>query len=75
MKNSCKKDGCKYKIIYIENGDSFLTKPNKTIHMVKKIIKKLIDLKKNKNRKKGLISLNFYMLVYSFLNINHPSLK
>ncbi len=44
VKNSCKKDGCKYKIFYIENGDSFLTKPNKTIHMAKKIIKKVTKI-------------------------------
>ncbi len=37
----CKKNKCKYKIEFIANGDSFLTKPGKTIQMSKKIIKKI----------------------------------
>ena len=37
----CKKNKCKYKIEFIANGDSFLTKPGKTILMSKKIIKKI----------------------------------
>ena len=41
IKNLCKKNNCKYKIEYIANGDSFLTKPGKTIYMSKKIIKKI----------------------------------
>ncbi len=41
VKNLCKKSKCKFKIEYLENGDSFITKPNKTIYSAKKIIKKL----------------------------------
>ena len=41
IKNLCKKNNCKYKINYIANGDSFLTKPEKTILMSRKIIKKI----------------------------------
>ena len=35
-----KKNKCNYKIDYMANGDAFLTKPEKTILMAKKIIKK-----------------------------------
>ena len=35
-----KKDKCKFKIKYRISGEAFYTKPNKEIHMVKKIIKK-----------------------------------
>ena len=41
VKNLCKKSKCKFKIEYLENGDSFITKPNKTIYSARKIIKKL----------------------------------
>ena len=41
IKNLCKKSKCKFKVKYLENGDSFLTKPNKTIFSAKKIIKRL----------------------------------
>ena len=37
----CKKNNCQYKIEYVANGDAFLTKPDKTIFMAKKIIKKV----------------------------------
>ena len=30
LKNVCKRSKCKFKIEYIANGDSFLTKPEKT---------------------------------------------
>ena len=40
VKNICKINKCKFKIEFIANGDSFLTKPEKTIFMAKKIIKK-----------------------------------
>ena len=41
VKKISKKNKCKYKINYIANGEAFLTKPNKTIFMAKKIIKKI----------------------------------
>ena len=41
IKNICKTNRCKFKIKFIANGDSFLTKPEKTIFMAKKIIKKI----------------------------------
>ena len=41
IKNQCKKNKCTFKIEYLANGDSFLTKPEKTIFMAKKIIKKI----------------------------------
>ena len=44
VKNLCKKSKCKFKIEYHENGDSFLTKPNKTIHSARKIIKRLTKI-------------------------------
>tara|TARA_B100001093_G_scaffold381238_1_gene366757 strand:- start:1970 stop:3124 length:1155 start_codon:yes stop_codon:yes gene_type:complete len=44
VKNICKTNGCKFKIEFIENGDSFLTKPEKTIFMVKKIIKRITKI-------------------------------
>ncbi len=44
VKNLCKKNKCKFKIEYFENGDSFLTKPNKTILLAKKIIKKVTKI-------------------------------
>ncbi len=44
VKNLCKKSKCKFKIDYLANGDSFLTKPEKTIHMAKRIIKKITNV-------------------------------
>ena len=44
IKNLCKKNKCKYKVSYLENGDSFLTKPNKTILMARKIIKRITNV-------------------------------
>ena len=44
IKNLCKKSKCKFKVKYLENGDSFLTKPNKTIFSTKKIIKRLTKI-------------------------------
>jgi len=41
VKNICKKNKCAFKIDYLANGDSFLTKPEKTIYMAKRIIKKI----------------------------------
>ncbi len=36
-----KKNKCNYKIDFIVSGEAFLTKPEKTIFMAKKIIKKI----------------------------------
>ena len=44
IKKICKKNKCKFKIHYDINGDAFLTKPEKTIYMAKKIIKKVTKL-------------------------------
>ena len=41
VKNLSKKNKCKFKIDFHVNGESFLTKPNKTIYMAKNIIKKI----------------------------------
>ena len=39
-----KKNRCKYKINYLENGEAFLTKPGKNITLAKKIIKKITKI-------------------------------
>ena len=44
IKSVCKKSKCKFKVEYIANGDSFLTKPEKNIFMFKKIIKKITKI-------------------------------
>jgi succinyl-diaminopimelate desuccinylase len=44
VNNICKSSKCKFKIEFIANGDSFLTKPEKTIFMAKKIIKKITKI-------------------------------
>jgi len=41
VKKICKKNKCKFKINYTVNGESFLTRPNKTVILVKQIIKKV----------------------------------
>ena len=41
IKKISKKNNCKYKINYLENGEAFLTKPGKNIMLAKKIIKKI----------------------------------
>tara|TARA_B100000900_G_scaffold412790_1_gene435286 strand:+ start:350 stop:1507 length:1158 start_codon:yes stop_codon:yes gene_type:complete len=41
VKKICKKNKCKFKINYTVNGESFLTKPNKTIMLARQIIKKV----------------------------------
>ncbi len=41
LKKISKKNKCKYKIDYLENGDSFLTKPGKNIFLARKVIKKI----------------------------------
>ena len=44
VRQICKKHNCTYKINYIANGDSFLTKPDKTIFMAKRVIKKITGI-------------------------------
>jgi succinyl-diaminopimelate desuccinylase len=44
IKTICKKNRCRFKLKYDANGDAFLTKPGKTIHMAKKIIKKITKI-------------------------------
>ncbi len=44
IKSLCKKSKCKFKVDYLANGDSFLTKPNKTILMARRIIKKITKI-------------------------------
>ena len=39
-----RKNKCKFKIDFHVSGESFLTKPNKTIHMAKNIIKKITKI-------------------------------
>ena len=41
IKKISKKNNCKYKIDYLENGEAFLTKPGKNIMLARKIIKKV----------------------------------
>ncbi len=40
----CKKNKCRYNIEYLANGDSFLTKPGKTINMSRRIIKRITKI-------------------------------
>ena len=44
VKNLSKKNQCKFKIDYHVSGESFLTRPNKTIYMAKNIIKKITKI-------------------------------
>ena len=44
IKSICKRNKCAFKIDYLANGDSFLTKPEKTIYMAKRIIKKITKI-------------------------------
>ena len=44
IKTISKKNKCNFKVEYIANGDSFLTKPGKTIYMARKIIKKITKI-------------------------------
>ena len=44
VKNLSKKNKCKFKIDYHVNGESFLTKPNKTIYLARDIIKKVTTI-------------------------------
>ncbi len=42
--NLSKKNKCNFRINYLVNGEAFLTKPNRTILMAKKIIKKITKI-------------------------------
>ena len=44
VKSTCAKNKTKYKIDFLASGDSFLTKPGSTIHMAKKILKKITKI-------------------------------
>ena len=44
VKSLSKKNKCKFKIDFHVSGESFLTKPNKTIYMAKNIIKKITKI-------------------------------
>ena len=44
VKKMSKKNKCHYKIDYMANGDAFLTKPEKTIFLAKKIIKQITKI-------------------------------
>ncbi len=44
VRSICKKNRTKYKINFLVTGDSFITQPNSTIHMAKKIIKKITKI-------------------------------
>ena len=44
VKKMSKKNKCNYKINYMANGDAFLTKPEKTIFLAKKIIKQITKI-------------------------------
>ena len=44
IKNVCKKSKCKFRVTYEVSGDAFLTKPEKTIYMARKIIKKITKI-------------------------------
>jgi succinyl-diaminopimelate desuccinylase len=44
IKTISKKNKCNFKVEYIANGDSFLTKPGRTIYMAKEIIKKITKI-------------------------------
>tara|TARA_Y100000817_G_scaffold150287_1_gene117543 strand:+ start:862 stop:2019 length:1158 start_codon:yes stop_codon:yes gene_type:complete len=44
VKKLSKKNKCKFKIDFHVSGESFLTKPNKTIYMAKNIIKKITKI-------------------------------
>ena len=44
LKMICQKNKCSFKINYLENGESFLTKPGKNIYLAKKIIKKITKI-------------------------------
>ena len=47
IRNICQKHKCKSIIEYRISGEAFLTKPNKTSMMIKKIISKIQKLKQN----------------------------
>jgi len=54
-----KKDKCKFKISYRVSGESFYTKPNKEIYMVKKVIKKITNMPTKLNCRGGTSDSRF----------------
>jgi len=54
-----KKDKCKFKISYRVSGESFYTKPNKEIYMVKKVIKKITNTPTKLNCRGGTSDSRF----------------
>ena len=44
IKKICKKNKCSFKLNYEVNGDAFLTKPERTIYMARKIIRKITKI-------------------------------
>tara|TARA_B100000963_G_scaffold352505_1_gene365774 strand:- start:15096 stop:16253 length:1158 start_codon:yes stop_codon:yes gene_type:complete len=44
VRTICKKNKSKFQISFLPNGEAFLTKPDKTILMVKKVIKKITKI-------------------------------
>ena len=44
VKKISKKSKCNFKIEYLINGNAFITKPEKTVYMVKKIVKKITKI-------------------------------
>tara|TARA_B100000941_G_scaffold255284_1_gene203909 strand:+ start:986 stop:2143 length:1158 start_codon:yes stop_codon:yes gene_type:complete len=44
LKKICQKNKCRFKINYLESGESFLTKPGKNIYLAKKIIKQITKI-------------------------------
>ena len=44
VKSTCKKNKVKFKIEFVNSGDSFLTKPGATIQMAKRIIKQITKI-------------------------------
>ena len=44
IKNICKTSRCRFKTEFIANGDSFLTRPEKTIFMAQKVIRKITKI-------------------------------
>jgi len=44
VKKICKKNKCSFKLNYEVNGDAFLTKPERTIYMARKIIRKITKI-------------------------------
>ena len=59
ISNIVRKDKCKFKIDYRVSGESFYTKPNKEIYMVKKVIKKITGISTKLNCRGGTSDSRF----------------